>query len=232
VIYDSISDRWVIAQFALPSGNYQQCVAVSKTGDPTGQYWRYAFPFTSFPDYPKMGLWPDAYYDTFNMFNPYTGGRVCAFDRTKMLSGQPATAQCFNTGTTYPSLLAADLDGSTLPPAGSPNYIVALNASNSSQLGFFKFHVDWITPANSSLSGPTNLTVASYSRACGGGTCVPQVGTTQQLDSLGERVMNRFRYRNFGTHESLVVNHSVVASGSVGVRWYELRNPGGTPTVY
>ena len=44
--------------------------------------------------------------------------------------------------------------------------------------------------------------------------------------------MYRLAYRNFGDHESLVVNHSVTAGSSVGVRWYELRNPNGTPTVY
>ena len=230
VIYDSLANRWVIAQFALPSGNYQECVAVSATSDPTGSYYRYAFPFSSFNDYPKMGLWPDGYYTTYNMFNPYTGGRVCSFDRSKMLNGQPAVAQCFNTGTSYHSPLPADLDGPTSPPAGAPNYVMALNANNSNQIALFKFHVDWANSANSSLTGPTNLNVASFSRACS--QCVQQPGTSQTLDSLGDRLMNRLRYRNFGSHESLVVNHSVTASGVVGLRWYEFRNPGGTPTVH
>ena len=50
--------------------------------------------------------------------------------------------------------------------------------------------------------------------------------------------MHRLAYRNFGDHEALVVNHSVTAGSSVGVRWYELRNPNGatlangTPQVY
>jgi len=45
-------------------------------------------------------------------------------------------------------------------------------------------------------------------------------------------------YRDRGGIESLVVNHSVTAGTSVGVRWYELRNPSngtmasGTPVVY
>ena len=43
--------------------------------------------------------------------------------------------------------------------------------------------------------------------------------------------MYRLAYRNFGTHESLVVNHSVVAGSSGGIRWYEIQNPSGTPTV-
>src|SRR5205807_1488977 len=96
----------------------------------------------------------------------------------------------------------------------------------------FKFHVDFTTPSNSTFTGPTALPVASFSEACGRGTCIPQPGTMQQLDSLGDRLMFRLAYRNFGDHESLVVNHSVTAGSSVGVRWYEIRSPNATPTVF
>src|SRR5207237_428625 len=59
------------------------------------------------------------------------------------------------------------------------------------------------------------------------------LGTTQQLDSLADRVMYRLAYRNFGDHESLVVTHSVApTAGGGGVRWYEIRNPGGVATVF
>src|SRR6202030_4867666 len=114
------------------------------------------------------------------------------------------------------------------PPAGSPDYGAALGAS-STQLAYRKFHTDWVTPGNTTLTGPTALTVASYALACGGGTCIPQAGTTQQLDSLADRLMYRLAYRNLGDHESLLVNHSVTAGSSVGVRWDELRSPNGTP---
>src|SRR5207249_3979833 len=87
--------------------------------------------------------------------------------------------------------------------------------------------------ANSTLTGPLSIPVAGYTELCNGGTCVPQAGTTQQLDSLADRVMYRLAYRNFGDHESLVVNHSVApTAGGGGVRWYEIRSPAGTPTVY
>jgi fibronectin type 3 domain-containing protein len=102
----------------------------------------------------------------------------------------------------------------------------------SNKLNLWKFHVDWSTPANSTFSGPTSIPVASFSTACNGGTCIPQAGTTQQLDSLADRLMYRLAYRNFGDHESLVVNHSVTAGSVAGIRWYELRNPGGVPSVY
>ena len=232
VAYDRLADRWIISQFSVSTTPYLQCVAVSTTGDPTGSYYRYAFQYADFPDYPKLGVWPDAYYTTFNMFKggtTFSGPEVCAYDRSKMLAGQAATQQCVQLGTQYGGLLPSDLDGSTAPPAGSPNYILGYGTNS---LLLWKFHVDWTTTSNTALTGPTSIPVAAFSPACGGGTCIPQSGTSQQLDSLADRLMYRLAYRNFGDHESLVVNHSVVAGSSVGVRWYELRNPNGTPTVY
>ncbi len=240
VIYDPIADRWVISQFAVSGANgtsvpFLQCVAVSQTADPTGAYNRYSFAYNAFNDYPKMGVWPDAYYTTFNFFNSagtaFLGGEVCAYDRMSMLAGQAATQQCFNVGVNYGGLLAADLDGAQLPPAGSPNYVLALGVSNN-DLAFWKFHVDWATPANTTLTGPITLTVATYTAACNGGTCIPQAGTSQMLDSLADRLMYRLAYRNFGSHESLVANHSVSAGSGGGVRWYEIRSPGTTPTIF
>ena len=235
VLYDPIADRWVISQFSVSTTPFLECVAVSQTGDPTGSWNRYAFQYSNFPDYPKMGVWPDAYYETFNMFNAagttYLGAQVCAYDRTKMLAGQAATQQCFSTSTTYGGLLPADLDGSRLPPAGAPNFVLALGAT-STTLAYWKFHIDWTTPANTTFTGPSTITVASYAEACGGGTCIPQGGVSQQLDSLADRLMFRLAYRNFSDHEAVVVNHSVTAGSSVGVRWYEIRSPSTTPTLF
>ena len=53
------------------------------------------------------------------------------------------------------------------------------------------------------------------------------------MDGLSDRVMFRLAYRNFGDHESLVVNHTIAGGVLAGVRWYEIRNPGGVfPTVF
>jgi len=236
VQYDLIADRWVITQFSVSTTPYLECVAVSTSADPTGSYNRYAFNYgnSDFPDYPKLGVWPDAYYITYNIFaggTTFSGARICAFDRTKMLAGLPATQQCFNTGSSFGGVLPADLDGSRLPPAGAPNYVLALGA-NPNQLAFWKFHVDWTTPGNSTLTGPSTLAVAAFTEACSAGTCIPQSGTTQQLDSLADRLMYRFAYRNFGDHEALVVNHSVTAGSSTGARWYELRVAGGNLSLF
>ena len=229
VKYDQLANRWIIQQLSVSTTPYLLCVAVSTSGDPTGSYNRYSFNYGSdFPDYPKLGVWPDAYYMTFNDFangGRFVGPEVCAYDRAKMLAGQAATQQCKQPGSNYASMLPSDLDGSTLPPSGSPNFLVALD---SASLDVWKFHVDWTTPSNSTLSAASNIAVAGFSEACNGGVCIPQTGTNQQLDSLGDRLMYRLAYRNLGDHEALVVAHSVAVNGATGVRWYELRNPTGT----
>jgi hypothetical protein len=236
VIYDRAAGRWVISQFAVTAAPYFQCVAVSKTSDATGGYWLYAFNYGNvFPDYPKIGAWPDAYYITFNMFtNTFQGAKLCAYDRSRMLSGLSATQQCFQLSTSFGGVLPSDLDGSTAPPAGAPNYMLNFGGGH---LNLWRFHVDWTTPANTTLTGPIAISVASFAAACGGGTCIPQPGVSQKLDSLGDRLMYRLAYRNFGDHRSLVVNHSVKVGTTrknpyTGIRWYEIRNPGGTPVVF
>ena len=233
VAYDKAANRWVMTQFSVTTTPYLQCVAVSTTSDATGTWNRYSFSQPSFNDYPKIGVWSDGYYISFNMFsgNTFAGGRACAFERTKMLAGNPASQICFQLSTLYGGLLPADLDGSTPPPAGTPNPFVAFG-NDAASLDIWKFHADFATPANSTFVH-SNLAAPAFSPACnGGGTCIPQSGTTQQLDSLADRLMYRLGYRNFGDHESLVLNHSVTAGSSVGIRWYELRGISGTPTVY
>ncbi len=189
---------------------------------PLGTCYRYSFQYTNFDDYPKMGVWSDAYYETFNMFNgdKFVGSDACAYDRTKMLNGQAATQICFQQGPSVGGLLPADVDGTTAPPAGSPNYMVYFGTNN---LNLYKFHVDFNIPANSTFTGPTVINVAAFTPLCNGGTCVPQPGTDNRLDSLADRLMYRLAYRNFGGHESLVVNHSVAVSG--GRRRALVRNP-------
>jgi hypothetical protein len=239
--YDKAAGRWVLTQFSVTNPTtygYLQCVAVSTTSDATGTYNRYAFSYgaTQFNDYPKLGVWPDGYYVTYNIFNgnSFGGAKACSFDRSKMLTGAAATQVCFQLSASYGGVLPSDLDGTIAPPAGSPNFLMNFGTNS---LNLWKFHVDFATPANSTLSSPTSILVAAFNPACGGGTCIPQPGTAQKLDSLADRLMYRLAYRHFGDgHEALVVNQSVKVSGTKrsevdGVRWYEIRQPNGAPVV-
>jgi hypothetical protein len=236
VLYDKLNNRWVMSQLSITGGPpFYQCVAVSTTSDATGTFARYAFQQPGFNDYPKLGIWPDAYYATYNLFDntgsSFLGARLCAMDGAAMRAGNTATQQCFQLNTNFGAVLPSDVDGTTPPPAGEPAFMLGFD-NNLSSLDLWKFHVDFTTPGNSTLTGPTNLAVPAFNEACGGATCIPQSGTANQLDSLADRVMYRLAYRNFGSHESLVVNHSITAGSGVGVRWYEIQSPNSNPAVF
>lgn len=233
VLFDRIANRWVLSQFAVSGTPFSQCIAVSTTTDATGTYHRYEFQYQDFNDYGKFGIWPDAYYAAYNMFGPssFLGAKTCAFERAKMLSGEMARMVCFDLQSEG-GLLPADLDGNTAPPAGVPNYVINIG---SDRLNLWKFKVDWSNPSASTLTGPTRIKTAPFDEACKNarqGACIVQPRTTVVLDSLSDRLMYRLAYRNFGTHESLVVNHTVAVAARAGVRWYEVRDPGGTPKIH
>lgn len=215
-----------------------------------------------FPDWPKLGSWADAYYLTIDLNdidNAYqeVGVVVCALDRTNMLTGgTPRTQQCFTnpnpvTGALYlsHSLIPADIDGMTAPPSGREEFFVSIqNPPNnrvtitSTNFNLWAFHVDWNVPANSTFSH-TNVGEAPYIPGCYDlinvtqTYCVPEPSsatTDNYVDSVGDRFMPRFAYRNFGTYESFLVSHTVQVNSTseqTAVRWYELRGSG-TPALY
>jgi hypothetical protein len=234
VLYDRLAGRWLISQFQFAGANLQ-CVAISATSDATGAYHRYEFNFgADFPDYPKFGVWPDAYYYTANLFGPsgFAGAAACAFDRARMLNGEEAIMICFrnpNAG----SLLPSDLDGSTLPPAGSPNYF--LDIADASGLNIYEFRVNFANPASSTFTAPVRIPVAPFNDICQFSfrlACIQQPERGEKVDAIADRLMFRLAYRNLGTHESLVVNHTIEGGAMAGARWYEIRSPGSAPFVF
>jgi hypothetical protein len=230
VLYDQLANRWVISQFAGVSVPTDECIAVSTSSNATGSYFRYDYHLGSnFFDYPHLGVWPDAYYMSMNVFNSsgtaFLGPQPFAFDRSKMLAGLPGTF--ITTGVTGGSseevYLPADLDGSNPPPAGAPATYVEFPGGGSYRT--FQFHVDFATPANSSFTLFGSPAAAGFTSLCPTTrSCVPEGGTTSRLDGIGDRLMFRLTYRNFGDHESVVGNYSVSANSVAGVRWFELRN--------
>jgi len=252
--YDKLANRWVMLMPLFITPPYL-CIAVSATSDATGSWNLYAFqipPNSTLcggckptPDYPKLAVWPDGYYIAYDQAVSqagtltYEGPAVCAVERSAMLNGTAANMQCFtNNGAANGLWLAGDLDGTTPPPSGSPEYLLNLNPNDTS-LDLWQMHVDWTTPNNSTLTGPTSISLpAAFTEPCGDtaplftpvDNCVPQAGTTQMLNAYGDRLMYRLAYRNFGAYEDLVANHTVqLGTGSTlqtGINWYELRNTG------
>jgi hypothetical protein len=247
LLYDHIANRWLISQFASATGGApitDECVAISTTADATGTYARYGFHLGSnFFDYPKLSVWPDGYYMSMNVFNStgtlYLGPQAFAFDRAKMLANLPATfvSPSGPLGSTVDPFLPADLDGPTLPPAGAPATFVgfpgqAINPNYTT----YHFHADFTTPVNSTFTTFASPPAAGFTALCPTTrACVPQAGvaSSSNLDGIGDRLMFRLAYRNFGDHESVVGNYTVSAGGVAAVRWFELRNvTAGPVTVY
>jgi len=236
--YDAAADHWLITQLgSAGSAPYSECIAVSTSNDPRGSYYLYTYSFgTSLNDYPKFGVWPtasnSAYLASYNMFanaQTFAGAQLCAYDRNAMLSGAISPAALCATVANDGNFLPADLDGTTPPPNGTPG--IFLNFETGSSLRLYQLSPDFTTMTGT-LSQPSDITVAPFTQACNGGACIVQPNS-QRLDSLADRLMYRLAYRIFGTdHASMVVNHSVVAGSSVGVRWYELRAPVATPAQF
>jgi len=242
VVFDKIAQRWVITEFAGTSVPTDECIAVSTSDNATGTYNRYGFHLTNtnFIDYPKIAVWPDAYYLSVNVFNAtgtlFLGPQPFAFDRAKMLAGLPATfvAPVGPLGSSVAPFLPADLDGSTLPPAGAPNTYVGWPSAGHYTV--YHFHVDFAVPSNSTFTTFATPTAAPFTALCSGNrNCVPQLGasSSNKLDAIADRLMHRLAYRNFGTHESVVSNYTVKSHRVAGVRWFELRNvTAGPVTVF
>lgn len=252
VFYDEIANRWVLTQFTtrFATNVFYICLAVSATPDALGEYHLYAFTTgDAFPDYPKYGLWRDAYVVTTREF-PAAGGEqigIYALKRTEMLGGS-AAARMVKFTLTGPrnlvgdGLLPADIDGKRLPPPNSPIPLVGsqddghpTDGAAFDALNVFHLSVNWAKPEESTFVLDKQVPVAPfdsiYPCAPGSRDCLPQPGIVNPLQFLDilsyrQRPTHRLQYRNFGTHESLVTNQSVEARSNVaGVRWWELRNP-------
>ena len=242
VLWDAIDHRWLISQLAYNSTFSQNdfCLAISDTWDATGTYHVYDISFGgSVPDYPKLGVWGDGIYFSANMFhikvNQFTGAtsstflgaQACSFPLSSV-SSPPVTITftCSGSGNTaIYNILPASLDGaSPAGTTGSDYYLqcfTTLSSTSGNTLKLYQFTAG-------KLVSLANITVDTFHEACGGGTCVPQLGTTQQLDSLGDRLMYRLSYRKYSTTQCLSVNHSVQvgsATAQTGVRWYLLCSP-------
>lgn len=250
VLYDTLADRWLLSQYCQAFPPFRQMVAISQTGDPTGAWFLYEFvmPNNRLNDFSKFGVWPDGYYMSDDEFvgDEFRGTGVFAFDRQKMLSGDPTAGYIyFNIPSAgivrLGNLLPADLDGYRPPNAGEPNIFAGYAATEygaaQDALRLFNFHADFQNPANSTFTERPGspLAVAAFDPTSPNGRAdiaVPSPG--EPLDSGSDRLMFRVAYRNFGLHESLVINQTVRLTPPeqqyrAGVRLYELRKTFDSP---
>jgi hypothetical protein len=257
VKFDRYAHRWLLMQNVFTSP-YAVCVAVSETATFSDQMWTvYEFPVVNngFPDYPKWGVWAtggpsDGYFENWNNFgvngSGFVGPVMCGYDRQKFLAGDPSAEQiCFQLEGVEDSLLPADAESQITPPATEDEFFIgSVGDVDNSHLSLYSMHInDWAT-GSATMTGLGNsqlIAVATYTPSCNGqfgGDCVPQpnVGSGNDLDSLGDRLMYRFDYwsdqalgnatatpplPNRLQHWAVDFDVWNAATSSIGVRWMD-----------
>jgi hypothetical protein len=226
-VFDNLAQRWVFTQLASP---HHVCIAVSQTSDPLGAYYLYLFDVIDFPDYFKIGAWSDAYLGTANQ-SSYS---AFAFDRTKMLAGDPNATGIRFAGETN-LLLPASVSGAAAPSAGGYFFTFKDDQFHGGQdrIELFQLKANFKHPERSKFSLVNTFDIAPFTyTVCGffNFDCIPQKDTSVVVDAVSEWPMQRFAYRLLnGTQEELVGNFTVgggTASPGAAIRWFELRNTG------
>ncbi|MFQ5982897.1 MAG: PKD domain-containing protein [Woeseiaceae bacterium] len=240
VLYDDVADRWLVSQFAFPNNmsTFSQCVAISQTGDPTGAYNRYEFSFDGFGlnDYPKHGIVSDSITMIANLFRKrgpffrFAGTFLGVMDKAAMYAGDPASLIGFNIGTGEFGFVAGDLDG---PGTASALFGTAMSATNAFDI--WQIDVDWAAE-NASASQIASIPITPYdSDLCSASreACIPQPNNGPRLEAISDRLMHRLQLRDFGSYRTMVTAHTVdVGNGRAGIRWYELRESGGSWSLH
>ncbi len=244
ILFDEISNRWMITEFAGPA---QVLIAISDTENPLGTYTAYNFSTPSFPDYPKYSIWPNAIVFTSNEGGP---GQLHNYfiERDSLLAGADDVSMQRiqitgnnNTEAGFYVSTPLDFSGTELPPDSLP-MVMRINDSSwgdvaEDQLELFRFNIDWDNALNTEIIQTNLVTTPFDSYPCSvagfGFSCVPQLGGNG-LDAIPEVIMNVPQYRNFGTHESIVLSFITDATDGMNqsaIRWMELRRTDGNDWV-
>ncbi len=241
IIYDQSIQRWLITEFASFGAN-SMLIAFSDSDDPTGGYTAYRVPTTSFPDYPKFGVWHNSYALTTNesggnQFDQYFINKEDLLNAVANPRVQKVLIQGLGNVGFFTST-PADWSGNNPPPADSGPIILSLlddqytNAADD-VIQTHEVLIDWDDQSNTQVittdivsspfdTNPCSVTGPSFA-------CIPQLNGTG-LDGIPDIVMNNPFYRNFGSYEVVVLTFvtDVTAGQNLsGIRWVELRKSNG-----
>jgi HYR domain len=237
VLYDALAGRWFLSEFdAVGANGGAVNIAVSSSSDPVTSTWA-VYRYTDvafFPDYPKYSVWHNAYYLSTQDFAPsFVGSSIWAFDRAAMLAAAPTATMVrvrlnLSAATTTWGICAVSMEGTT--PSNQSGFF-AYNRDNNlapatpaDSVGLIQFTPNFTTPASSVVSPSEKF--ASLPFDLGNGSAPTPGGGS--IGTLAGKTMFKPTYRNFGTHESIVMCVTANAGGGrAGIKWWELRRTGG-----
>jgi len=247
VKYDQMADRWVMISLAIDyyGTGFYTMIAVSETSDPLGSYYCYSYSFDEQPDYPKISVWPDAYYITLNVidFNTsdYYHTLYAAVDRDAMLEGETLANmigfEVVDPGEIYLFPLPADCRGNFVP-VNEPCPIVKLGRHIQTNpwllsLDVYEFSVNWDVPGNSTFYQVFQHDIGQFETLSGGfGPGAPQLGSDTNVMTIPLYMMYPLTFRKFSNQNTLVCCFTVWEEDQHYITWYELRNETGDWYVY
>ncbi len=252
IIYDYEADRYVFLVIGGSLTRANITICISETNDPLGNWLIYKVKAGGlfsplFPDYPKLGVWGNAYIVTTNASGP----NIYAINRDSMIAGATTTASKLFKLTDFPgggvqTASPVTVIGQNGVAANSPAVVLrpfdaawTSSTTDVDVLEIYTLQIDWDNEANNSISAPLKLPTSEYDfRLCSddfnASTCIPQKGVGQKLDALGGIIYDKSQYRNFGSYESIVCTHMTDGrnNGIASARWYELRRTGGDWEIF
>lgn len=235
VLFDESENRWFITEFTDPAN---LLIAVSVTSDPLGSFYAYSFSTPNFPDYPKYGIWPDALAVSTNEFSP-GGLSQYVIDKAGLIAGDSVVTMqriLIPGATTESGFLVSipvDADGD-IPPNDARPLVVKLDdaswgSATQDEIDIIRFDINWNDADSTSVETISIATSNFDSFPCISGgnlyNCIPQSGG-EAVSGISEIIMNVPKFRNLGTHESIVLSFITdVTDGDnlSGIRWVELR---------
>ena len=243
--YDYLADKWVISSMSLSLNQelYYEMVAVSETNDPLGAYNCYVFQFDYINDYPKLSVWHDGYYITYNMYDntdTYYYTLVMVVDKEAMIAGESEIAMIQfqvpdpDINRFFP--IAADLRGDNIP-YDNPCYIATIDDHDTVNpwylsLDIYEFNTDWDVPANSSFDQVSQFDIGDVVPIIDHGPGAPQPINDKNVVTIPLFMMYPVTYRMFDNHESMVCCITMWDGNTHYLSWFELRKESGDWYVY
>jgi len=235
--YDHMADRWIFTtmSYELDQRIFYEMNAVSITSDPMGEYYCYAYEFEDVNDYPKMSVWPNGYYITYNIFTPtwqIKHSLVSVVDRQAMLDGEPDAVMVqfalepFIPALWPQSIMSADHNGSMMPVSEACPVLVPecdfIAYPWDIRINMYGLLPDWQDPGNSTLDSIHQFQVDPVFPFLNARSA-PQPGNFHDVETVIFYLMYPLHYRNFGAYETMMSCQTLYDGEAHYLRWYEFR---------
>jgi hypothetical protein len=241
VLYDKAAQRFLVTQFSITNPDvygYYYCVAISKTSNPLGSWYQYAFKTNNFFDYPKIVHWNDIYAVTANLFSSslnFLNPQVCILERSQMLLGNTAGFLCYDFTPSQYGITPGENEAIQIDSINKPLKLINIPLFTISSSVLITELTYTTSPSLAIVAITTqNVIVTTYTIACNtnGNPCISQPEISQKLDNFPVFPMYRLVYRQDPKTliEYLAFTHNVeVSPNQQAVSWNILSRAFGTP---